>query len=141
MLNHRFVGYQTVSDLNLRSADCLCYKKLPSFEDIWFNHRKIIIYIFYCLIRLGLRVSIWDNGFMRATLVLVPDVGDELCWRQVWDVIGFGYFCHQHLLNVFVGGRFNSITNIQKLSSTWSRQHHDVTNITVAFCSNQLKIF
>ena len=32
-------------------------------------------------------------------LMLVTDVGDEMCWRQLWDVgDSFGRFCHQHPL-------------------------------------------
>ena len=35
-----------------------------------------------------------------ATSMLVTDVGDELCWRQLLDVgEGFGRFCHQHPLS------------------------------------------
>ena len=32
--------------------------------------------------------------------MLATDVGDEICWRQLWDVgDGFGRFCHQHPLS------------------------------------------
>ena len=42
----------------------------------------------------------------RATPMLVTDVGDEICWRQLLDVgDGFGHFRHQHhlSLNISVG--------------------------------------
>ena len=77
LMNHRFVGYQTVSDFNLRSADCLCYKEFPSLEDIWFNHRKVIVYIFYCLLRKGFRNITWPTSMsakiLRCFLNITPD--------------------------------------------------------------------
>ena len=69
--------------------------------------------------------------FYTATSMLATDVGDEICWRQLWDVgDGFGQFCHQHPLSkktIFQHqGRAprskrchqyrNSVTNIQKSS-------------------------
>ena len=53
-----------------------------------------------------------------ATSMLVTDVGDEMCWRQLWDVGDvFGRFCHQHPLSFNISvGLPDSGTNIQKMS-------------------------
>ena len=66
--------------------------------------------------------------------MLVTDVGDEMCWRQLLDVgDDFGRFCHQYPLsfNISVGHQHSkptvskptvgdqrrySVTSIQKLS-------------------------
>ena len=73
--------------------------------------------------------------------MLATDVGDEICWRQLWDVgDGFG---HQHplSLNISVDSGasnqkmspdLNSVANILKLSPTVSHHHHNVSNMTVA---------
>ena len=66
--------------------------------------------------------------------MLVTDVGDEMCWRQLLDVgDGFGRFCHQHSLsfNISVGGQDpNDITDIEILALTFKNCHQDeVTNI------------
>ena len=57
--------------------------------------------------------------------MFVTDVGDEICWRQHWDVgDGFGRFCHQHSL---------SFNNIEILSPTSKNCHQDkVTNIDLS---------
>jgi len=45
--------------------------------------------------------------------MLVTDVGDEMCWWQLWDVgDGFDRFCHQHTLSFCKA----SGTNIPKMS-------------------------
>ena len=66
--------------------------------------------------------------------MLVTDVGDEMCWRQLLDVgDGFGRFCHQHSLtfNMSVGHQHpQDVTNIEILSFTPENCHQDkVTNI------------
>ena len=73
----------------------------------------------------------------KLTSVLVTDVGDEMCWWQLYDVgDGFSHFDHQNPLSFYIGiGWFgptfkryrqhgNSVTNIYKLSPTLSHQHH-----------------
>ena len=42
--------------------------------------------------------------FDVSNIMFVTDVGDEMCWRQVWDVgDGFRRFCHQHpLVTIYV---------------------------------------
>ena len=54
--------------------------------------------------------------------MLVTDVGDEMCWWQLWGVSdGFGHFGHQHLLTLASGSNIKkmslksvSVTNKQK---------------------------
>ena len=72
-----------------------------------------------------------------ATSVLVTDVGNEMCWRQLWDVgYDFGRFCHQHSLSFnisFWHQQPKDVTNIEILSLTFENCHQDkVTNIYVA---------
>ena len=44
--------------------------------------------------------------------VLVTDVGDEMCWWQVWDFSdGLGHFDHQH---PWSSSNLNSVSNIKK---------------------------
>ena len=69
-----------------------------------------------------------------ATSMLVTDVGDELCWRQLLDVDdSFGRFYHQHPLffNISVGHQQpKDVTNIEILSLRSKNCHQDnVTNI------------
>ena len=58
----------------------------------------------------------------RATSMLVTDVGEEMCWRQLWDVgDDFGRFYHQHPLsfNISVGHQHPKVvTNIENRSPT-----------------------
>ena len=63
--------------------------------------------------------------------MLVTDVGDEMCWRQLWDVSdGFDRFRHQHPLsfNIIVGHQDSKdVTNIkihqyQSPISAWNFQ-------------------
>ena len=59
----------------------------------------------------------------RTTSMLVTDVGDEMCWRQLWDACdGFRRFLHQYPLsfNISVG----------------NQQPKDVTNIEILFIYN-----
>ena len=55
-----------------------------------------------------------------ATSMLVTDVGDEMCWRQLWDVgDGSCRFRHQHSLslNISVGHQHpKDVTNSENLS-------------------------
>ena len=56
-----------------------------------------------------------SHSLFLVTLMLVTDVGDEMCWRQLWDVgDGFGRFCHQHPLsfNINVNCHQDKVTNI-----------------------------
>ena len=62
--------------------------------------------------------------------------GDEMCWRQLWDVgDGFGRFCPQHPLYfiISVGHRQpKDVINIEILSLTSKDCHRDeFTNIYV----------
>ena len=66
--------------------------------------------------------------------MLLTDVGDEMCWRQLLDVgDGFGRFCHQHPLsfNINFGHQQpKDVINIEILSLTSKNFHQDkVTNI------------
>ena len=68
-----------------------------------------------------------------AISMLVTDVGDEMCWRQLWDVDdGFRRFRHQHPLSfkISVGHQHpKDVTNIEILSLTSKNCHQDkVTN-------------
>ena len=56
--------------------------------------------------------------------MLVTDVGDEMCWRRLWDAgDGFGRFRHQHPLS-------------RALTSKRCHQHK-VTNINLSSRSNE----
>ena len=71
-----------------------------------------------------------------ATSMLVPDVGDEMCRRQLWDVRDrFHRFCHQHPLSFNISVEHQqpkSVTNIEVLSLTSKNCHHDkVTNTSI----------
>ena len=73
----------------------------------------------------------------QATSMLMTDVGDEMCWWQLWDVgDGFGHFCHQHPLSFSINVRHQhskDVTNIKILSLTSTNCHQDkVTDIYVA---------
>ena len=68
--------------------------------------------------------------------MLATDVGDEICWRQFWDVSdGFGRFGHQHPLSfsISVGHQHpKDVISIKTLSTTPENCHqHKVTNIYV----------
>ena len=76
--------------------------------------------------------------------IQVTDVGDEMCWRQFWDVgDGFSRFCHEHPLSfkITVGHQDpKDATNIEILSLTSKNCHHDkVTNMYVSEFSISLK--
>ena len=66
-----------------------------------------------------------------ATSMLVTDVGNEMCWRQLRDVgDGFGRFRHQHPLSFHIANvTLTSDANIQKMSPIWkSHQNPLVIN-------------
>ena len=70
--------------------------------------------------------------------MLVTDVGDQMCWWQVWDVgdrfiMLVTYLIHweNHQHNEKSRQHNESATNISNQSPSWSHQHNDVTNITV----------
>ena len=70
-----------------------------------------------------------------ATSMLVADVGDEMCWWQLWDVGGgFGHFYGKHPLSLHLSVKhqpLKDVTNIEIQLPTLSHQHHDFTNITI----------
>ena len=43
-------------------------------------------------------VMVWKNIFAWATSMLVTDVGDEMCWWQIWDV---GDQFNDHIENIY----------------------------------------
>ena len=53
MQNNRFIGYKSVSESHLRSADCLCYKLFPSIQDVVFNYKKNVEYLMFASLRIG----------------------------------------------------------------------------------------
>ena len=67
-------------------------------------------------------MAIWFRYGRKATSMLVTDVGDEMCWRKLWDVgDGFGHFGHQHPpdFNIIVGHQHSKdVTNIEILLPT-----------------------
>ena len=74
---------------------------------------------------------------VTATSMLVTDVGNEMCWWQLWDVgDAFDRFRHQHPLsfNISVGHEHPKIvTNIEILSLASKNCHQDkVTNIDLS---------
>ena len=74
----------------------------------------------------------------KVTLMLVTDVGDQMCWWQVWDVgARFRMLMTDLIHNVFQFGKITNITknvaNIMILSPTSEISHHNkVTNITMS---------
>ena len=83
-------------------------------------------------------IFIADIGdFQAVTSMLVTDVGEEICWWQLWDVgDNFGHFGRQHPLSFYISVGHQhpkDVINIEILSPTSlnSHQHHDVANITV----------
>ena len=69
--------------------------------------------------------------------MLVTDVGDEICWRQLCDVgDGFDRFSHQHPLsfNIRVGYQQpKDVTNIEILSLIFENCNQDkVTKIDLS---------
>ena len=76
--------------------------------------------------------------------MLVTGLGDEMCWRKLWDVgDGFGRFRHQYPLsfNIIVGHQHSKdVTNIEILLSTRKNCHqHKVANIDLSPTSMQPK--
>ena len=71
--------------------------------------------------------------------MLVTDVGDEICWRQLWDVgDAFGRFRHQHPLsfNVSLGHQQpKNVTNIEILSLTFKNCHQNLCSRFVHYFS------
>ena len=67
--------------------------------------------------------------------MLVADVGDEMCWWQLWDVGGgFGHYGDKHPLSLHLSVKHQpskDVTNIEIQLPTLCHQHHDFTNITV----------
>ena len=49
--NDRFFGYQVTGLSGLETTDCLCYKYRPSIFDIVSNHRKIMEYSLFGVLR------------------------------------------------------------------------------------------
>ena len=69
---------------------------------------------------------------VKSILMLLTDVGDEMCWWQLWVVgDGFGPFLHHHSLSFNIGFLHQhpeDDTNIEKLSPTYNDQHRLATN-------------
>ena len=67
--------------------------------------------------------------------MLVADVGDEMCWWQLWDVGGgYGHYGDKHPLSLHLSVKHQpskDVTNIEIQLPTLCHQHHDFTNITV----------
>ena len=75
--------------------------------------------------------------------MLVTDVGDKMCWRQLWDVgDGFGrFFTNILYLLTLVSGQQKDVTNFEILSLTSKNNHQDkVTNIHLSPTSMLPKI-
>ena len=93
-------------------------------------------------------VHFWPNirnfrlyPLFGASSMLVTDIGDEMCWWQLWDVgDGLSHFSHQHplSLNISVGHQHQKdVTNVSK----FCHQHPKiVTNIKspTSTCHQQL---
>ena len=65
MQNNQFIGYKTVSESHLRSADCLCYKLFPSIQDVVFNYKKNVEYLMFGSLRMG-----FGNHFILTSRVV-----------------------------------------------------------------------
>ena len=48
---YRLFGYQVSSISGLETTDCLCYKYFPSLVDIISNHKKVVEYSLFGLLR------------------------------------------------------------------------------------------
>ena len=51
LFQNRLIGYQATSEYGLGTTDCLCYRFLPSISDILSNHKKIVEYSLFCILR------------------------------------------------------------------------------------------
>ena len=110
LMNDKFVGYQTASKHNLRSAECLCYKWFPSVQDIIFNHRKIVGYTLLGFLRMScesqlmLTLNRWLNHNSKKFLRL-PDIYFYISVRQLTRfrrVIGIKFLCNIFPLIIIV---------------------------------------
>ena len=110
LMNDTFVGYQTASKHNLRSAKCLCYKWFPSVQDIIFNHRKIVGYALLGFLRMSyesqlmMTLNWWLNHNSKKFLRL-PDMYLYISFRQLTRfrrVIGIKFLCNIFTLIIIV---------------------------------------
>ena len=90
----------------------------------WIFWNKIHWRLFERKIRATSVVMNWGQGKdFLAISMLVTDVGDELCWSQLWDIgDAFSYFYHQQpiYLNINVGNQLpKDVTKIFILSPTF----------------------
>ena len=80
----------------------------------------------------------WRKHFVSetATSMLVTDVGDKMCWRQLWGVgDGFGRFCHQHSLSFSISvGHQPKISD--KSRTNWVKNRRYIT-IKAGFLGQQ----
>ena len=60
--NDRFFGYQVTGLSGLETTDCLCYKYRPSLFDIVSNHRKIMGYSLFGVLR---KVFGYTSGYYK----------------------------------------------------------------------------
>ena len=51
VMNNRFAGYRHANNYGLSTTDCLCYKLLPSIADIILNHKKVVEYSLFGVLR------------------------------------------------------------------------------------------
>ena len=116
------------------------FKFISLYRWIYFTHEKIAIWLrsrSFITVNINFIVYSGKVETLRATSMLVTDVGDEMCWRQLWDVgDGFVRFCYQHSLslNISVGYQQpKDVTNIENLTLTSKNCHQDkVTNILLS---------
>ena len=63
----------------------------------------------------------------KFTSMMVTDVGDEMCWWHLKDVVdSFGHFGHQHLRSFYIGvghQHWKDVTNIEIQSPTSTNRH------------------
>ena len=65
---------------------------------------------------------------MRVTSMLVTDVGDEMCWWQLYDVgDNFGHFGNQNLLSFYISVGHQHSNDFKSSSSRCHRHHCHLT--------------
>ena len=131
------VRYQRVNqEIEFSQIEEITNEMLPSERNVW--HGEINEFLKNLWI-LNLKLHCLKVMILLQWMLLwfgYIGVGDEMCWRQLWDVgDGFDRFCHQHPLSFNmtfcnVGQQQpKDVTNIEILSLTSKNCHQDTVTI------------
>ena len=84
------------------------------------------------------------KGGNSTTSMLVTNVGDQMCWRQLWDVgDSFDRLCHQHPLSfkTTIGHQHSKdVTNIKIPSPTLKNCHQHLCSREINNSNNELNL-